>query len=758
MKARFARSARLAREWVIIAILTIGGLIGLSQSGLADRWNNAVYDWLVRQQPPDATLARDVLIVAIDEQALLEIGPWPWDRSVHAKIVEHLQQAGARSILFDILFLDPAGGDSTFSQAMEQAGNVTLPYRIEAPGLNGEIYDLEQPVPVLEQASAATGHVMVSADRDGVIRSLDRYYRIGSVQWPHIAVATAAAFPSAGENGATEPATTLERPLIGFSAPPGGFSTVSASALLNDEVPAAVIEGRDVLVGSTAAGLGDFYATPFGDQGQLMRGVELTANALVAQRQGLWISKLSRAMNLVLAIALVLLVLIAFVRLRARAALALSFTAMAGLILASAILLQLGYWFAPVAPLIALALSGPVWAWRRLAQVDDFMEAELVRLGAEAPAGADMPLQSPLTDPIGHRIGQLQHGLSQLRDMRSSLEQVIDYLPDATMVINRDGKIARVNRAMIQMVDSFRRPGFSPAMPQTLDDLNTLFDEAGTSEIQHLADLDRLQAEQMDEEAHPALELATPDDRHFLAAAEGVPGRDVLIVTFVEISVLRRALREKERALQFLSHDLRSPIASGLALLDGIKSEEPDRHAQMEMVRRPIQRALDLASSYVLLAKAEEGNLSRSEFDLVGCLEEVMDVFWPLSQSQGIKIESVFPEQELVIEADRVAITRSVENLLRNAIEHGAGKGDTIRVKAQEKGANVRICVEDGDGGSVASIAGAIAAYQRTGTLSSGTGLGLAYCVTVMRRHGGTLQALPVATGKALCLDFPRGI
>jgi adenylate cyclase len=54
--------------------------------------------------------APEIVIVAIDEPSFAEISKqWPWPRSFHARLLEQLNQAGAKVIGFDILFATPSG-------------------------------------------------------------------------------------------------------------------------------------------------------------------------------------------------------------------------------------------------------------------------------------------------------------------------------------------------------------------------------------------------------------------------------------------------------------------------------------------------------------------------------------------------------------------------------------------------------------------------------------------------------------------------
>jgi len=49
----------------------------------------------------------DVVVIAIDDRSIEMLGRWPWPRSVFAQLIFQLQEAGVRSIGFDLLFADP---------------------------------------------------------------------------------------------------------------------------------------------------------------------------------------------------------------------------------------------------------------------------------------------------------------------------------------------------------------------------------------------------------------------------------------------------------------------------------------------------------------------------------------------------------------------------------------------------------------------------------------------------------------------------
>ena len=68
------------------------------------RWDSLLYDAALSLLPQD--VPEDIVIVAIDDASLAELGRWPWSRRVHAQLLNQLKLHGARVIGMDIVFAE----------------------------------------------------------------------------------------------------------------------------------------------------------------------------------------------------------------------------------------------------------------------------------------------------------------------------------------------------------------------------------------------------------------------------------------------------------------------------------------------------------------------------------------------------------------------------------------------------------------------------------------------------------------------------
>lgn len=101
--------------------------INAAFSEYVNEWEEKTLDYRFRNRP-DIPLSPSISTVGIEKRSLETVGPWPWDRSLHARMVDLLASFGVSSISFDIFFPAPSSeaGDRQFMQAIHNAGNVIL--------------------------------------------------------------------------------------------------------------------------------------------------------------------------------------------------------------------------------------------------------------------------------------------------------------------------------------------------------------------------------------------------------------------------------------------------------------------------------------------------------------------------------------------------------------------------------------------------------------------------------------------------------
>ncbi|MFC4525160.1 CHASE2 domain-containing protein [Dyella halodurans] len=303
----------------------VAALLLLFASSATERFDNALYDAHMRHW--SYPTSDKVMIVAIDPQSLATLGNWPWPRAIHAKLIERLSQAGVRGIGVDIAMAEAdishPGNDRAFAESIGKQAHVVMPVFAEAAELGGVLEEI-LPTPDIARNAAALGHVDAAKDSDGVTRGVYLKAGLGRPQWPALALALY-------DMGKPEPLQTLpglRRPddqpdspyqwmrdnyaLIRFAGNSGSFDRVSYVDVLQGRVPPELLTGRWILIGATAAGLGDQLATSASGINDPLPGVEYQANVLESLYDNSLITPLSLPAQLLLGALLLALLLVLF--------------------------------------------------------------------------------------------------------------------------------------------------------------------------------------------------------------------------------------------------------------------------------------------------------------------------------------------------------------------------------------------------------------------------------------------------------------
>jgi adenylate cyclase len=296
-------------QLVVLSFIVYGALTFAARLPAWSLLDNRVFDYLstlsAPQLPPDSPV-----IVAIDEPSLSEIQhQWPWPRSLHAKLVTALREAGAKVIGMDIIFAEPSNpaDDAALAAVLGPdvvlAGDETL---VTSPQADQFVRVL--PLPMFTAAYALTGIASVMLDRDGVLRRMPPYEDGFAAM-----VATAAGFdvPPVSDNN-----------LLQVYGPARTYPTVSYYQALNPDqlLPQDFFKDRVVLVGlslQNAATLersgADAYATSYTvHSSHLTAGAEIQATIIDNIRQGSSITEAGRQpRQLLLLVGVIIAVLIA---------------------------------------------------------------------------------------------------------------------------------------------------------------------------------------------------------------------------------------------------------------------------------------------------------------------------------------------------------------------------------------------------------------------------------------------------------------
>ena len=213
-----------------------------------------------------------VVVVAIDEASLQQIGSWPWSRTQLGALISRIAAGGAKAIGIDLLLNESHADDQRLAAACRPIGCV-------AAAMLDEHGAWVLPARSLG-STMIPAHAAFELDDDGILRRISSTKQDARVSLPAFALALA--------GRVSRFAVASGRPIIpGFRTAPAEMPTVSAADVLNGN-PAALarLRGQVVVVGLTAFALGDRVLTPRSERQRADPGAQVHAAAVEALLAG----------------------------------------------------------------------------------------------------------------------------------------------------------------------------------------------------------------------------------------------------------------------------------------------------------------------------------------------------------------------------------------------------------------------------------------------------------------------------------------
>jgi signal transduction histidine kinase/DNA-binding response OmpR family regulator/putative methionine-R-sulfoxide reductase with GAF domain len=390
---------------------------------------------------------------------------------------------------------------------------------------------------------------------------------------------------------------------------------------------------------------------------------------------------------------------------------------------------------------------------------------------------ADARLLSTIATGVGTALhnaqlfDELKREKQVSQEAQHRLADIISFLPDATVVIDRAGKVIAWNRAMEEMTDvpaevmlgqdnyAYAVPFYGERRP-ILVDLVLLPSEVFEKQYAHIHRTGEILT---GETYTPALKRGG----HFLygtaSALHDAQGNIVgAIETIRDITDRKHAEEELQKAradaeqanaaksafLANMSHELRTPLNAiiGFTRIVRRKAEGvlPEKQTEnLDKVLLSADHLLNLINTVLDIAKIEAGRMDvlAANFRIGALIDLCANTTQPLLRP-NVVLEKQVDESLNIIYSDQDKIRQIVLNLLSNAAKFTpAGR---ILLAANRDGDHLRIAVADtGIGISAEALPHIFKEFQQADTSTTrqygGTGLGLSISRNLARLLGGDI-------------------
>ena len=361
-----------------------------------------------------------------------------------------------------------------------------------------------------------------------------------------------------------------------------------------------------------------------------------------------------------------------------------------------------------------------------------------------------LALAALLASRATEEAGRLVRPVAVAERAGEPLEAVIAGVPDPVIALDRNGRVLTVNESARSLAPALRlgEPvSLALRMPELIEAIGRAY---ATGDEQRVEYSERV-----------------PIDRWFEVIVKPVRRDpklrmpDLVLMTFHDLTPLRRVEEMRADFVANASHELRTPLAALSGFIETLQGSARDdakaRERFLPIMQEQARRMARLIDDLLSLSRIELNAHRRPDtpVDLVPIVRQVADGLQTLARDRGVTVH-VDAANAMRVPGDRDELVRVFENLVENALKYGAaGKRVDIGFsegESPEGEQEARISVRDyGPGIAPEHVPRLTERFYRVDVRESraqgGTGLGLALVKHILNRHHGRLliESMPGA-------------
>ncbi|MGI0485625.1 CHASE2 domain-containing protein [Pantanalinema rosaneae CENA516] len=750
-----------------------GGLVtlvfaGLLRLGAIQPLEDAAYNLLFTIRGETAWDDR-LVMVTIDEHSIQQLGRFPWSRQRYVELLNTLYQGNPSIIVFDLLFSEHSREDPALAQAMLQSGRVVLAQAQDRTG------PLLLPVPELQDAAIATGHILHQASRDGVTRQVPLTIR----DKPVLGLAAIQAYKLVQ---APVKISQLDQPFwINWPGRVARIPQYSFIDVLRGQVPADAFNHKIVLIGMTAADV-DSLITPF-DHTPPASGVYLHAAIIhnVLQQNALQVTKPVWTWLMLFlgspALSWVLSQRREGTQILVWAGLCL------GWVGGSIVLFHLNYWVPIALPLTVITATTIAVLLNDRLRMNTVLQQQVQSLWRKYQPDLVQPASALAISPVGaiQGLGNAASSVTQLATLaeqfgksQSTQAAIARSLSIGLIAADLDGTIWFCNPHACQWLSV--QPGDPLTSSLVPNWMTTAQWQADLQQLmQHQPVLPRefqrddrwfeLKLEPLTYQVTVVPERSEPDrlDGLLLLLEDITLRKQVEVNLANQVQEHQRLIQLKDDFLSTVSHELRAPMANikmAIAMLKIAKSDL-ERERYLKILQSECAREMELINDLLDLQRLEAGAriYSPETIDLQDWLPVLVEPFYERAEAQQQTLQVQLPKHLPSVVSDQPSLERIMVELVNNACKYTPPTGE-IKVMADWSPTYVELVVQN-SGAEIppADLPRIFEKFYRVPRTDrwkrGGTGLGLALVKKLVEYLGGKIEVRSSAGQTTFIVQLP---
>ena len=687
---------------------------------------------------PKPTHRSPVVLVLIDDDSLRQYGRWPWSRELLARLITNLSDNGAGPIGLDVLLSEPQSpdADGALQTAIRSTGRTVLVGKI---GAFPDGPHWVEPLPAFSRAASAVGHAHAVLDDDGICRRFPPLeLTIDGPRWAFavevarytdsqrtLAFLDQYAIPRF-ENTSV---LSLAKPvLVRIPFRHNEFDVISAATILQGAEHIASLKGHPVLIGFGGTEISDRLNTPLATE-LPAAGVEVHAQILDGILAGRLLLELPTGWGALLLAFTCMVVVVIFRRWRGWTSVALLAALATAVYSISFLVFLIAARLIPTGAMLFAVMAGPLLVYASdLALVERSVTRQLMGLrswlmsqgkSTSAPKREDLSWKLDL-------LHQLETELGSLYELHRTL---LESTQDLVVIFDEHGNLLLHNRAFAAAL--------APTLPPSLEQLRARWLAEPDAPLVSVNGGEEGEV-QLSGKLYAVRTVSLPPTR--LSPGGGT------VLTFASLQTRVERDRARAEALAFITHELRTPLASiqGFADLMIQAPGSSDCDGAPETILWESKRLLALINSYLDVLRLDAGAkpVQSDVLELHDITRQVFDILRPLAAGANMRLV-LDDDPAVVMVGDATLISGAVLNLVSNAIKYGKS-GTDIEVRCFASADDAVISVRN-QGKAIAptDIPHLFDPYyraQEVQTAKPGWGLGLAFVKRIAEKHGGSVQ------------------
>jgi two-component system phosphate regulon sensor histidine kinase PhoR len=342
------------------------------------------------------------------------------------------------------------------------------------------------------------------------------------------------------------------------------------------------------------------------------------------------------------------------------------------------------------------------------------------------------------------------------------LRAVIAGLPDPVIALDREGRVMALNERARTLAPALRQGepvSLALRMPELIEAIGRALARGEEQRVEYSE--------------------RGPLDRWFetivmpVKRDASLSQPDLVLLTFHDLTPLRRVEEMRADFVANASHELRTPLAALSGFIETLQGSARDdakaRQRFLAIMQEQAKRMARLIDDLLSLSRIELNAHRRPDtpVDVVPIVRQVVDSLETLARDRGVDV-NVEAQDALMVLGDHDELVRIFENLVENALKYGAsgkrvditlGPGTSIDGEPE-----AQVSVRDyGPGIAPEHLPRLTERFYRVDVTESraqgGTGLGLALVKHILNRHRGRLTIESSAgAGATFIVHLPTAI